>query len=344
MMLCPHCQTPVDETAVTNCPACFLPLKFSPTATAVDDTPQTPALAAAPTALPAAAPEAPVPPTASSVEAAIPPSVPVPVVPPVPLRASAGADAPSPLDAPQVTPAPAALPAPPPAALPLGGAGGSTVMSLTGEILQKPAQTMPSMGPGARPGSRSPLPGSARPAPMRASAARSGSGGVAAVLLTLLVLGGGGFGGWYWWTHRSDPRKVVTLYLTAAADEDYATLYEITDLNAQDLAHYPDAKAYEKNAKQQKKRILGGLKALEGNMFGTYIDKGIEAGKTMLKQAKVGEAKVDGDTATVPVTMHFSMAGIVDKDVHQDVQLKYVSGGWKVEKGAAPGLQSAFRQ
>jgi hypothetical protein len=51
--------------------------------------------------------------------------------------------------------------------------------------------------------------------------------------------------------------------------------------------------------------------------------------KTLLQTAKVGEAKTEGDTATVPITLNDSSLGINNLSV--DIPLKNIGGIWKVD-------------
>ena len=143
--------------------------------------------------------------------------------------------------------------------------------------------------------------------------------------MLVLALGGG----WFWWSHRpgATPTDTVQRVLTAFSTDDYKSMYNLIDLPADQKTKYPDAQAFEDAVKTQMKTVdnspLSGM---------------VKSLKDTMKQAKIGEAKIDGDTATVPITMHVSLFG-VNKDVSQNISLKHTDGIWKISgNGAGAGL------
>jgi hypothetical protein len=309
MINCPRCEQPVDETVRTTCPLCFTPLRpeaeaapaqsgAAPLAGASSSAYGATPLAAAPPQQPVARPlaGAPVQPTA------------------MPLNGSAS---------------PSAMPLNAPPAQPLRNA--NTMRTLNGDIIEAPpAPAAPSpMGGNYAPRPAAPRPGYSTPARVETKA-KSGGGGIAVVLVALLLLGSGGFGGYFWWTHRAgDPKDTVKRALADQANGDYKDLYGLIDLSDQMKAQVPDAQAF---ADKQN----AGMAALENGPIGALLKAtGTDLKATMKKMtetAKIGETKVEGDVATVPVTMQIPST---TQTMTINAHLKQVGGAWKIEPDSA---------
>jgi hypothetical protein len=201
-----------------------------------------------------------------------------------------------------------------------------TMRSLTGEIIETPVSAAPpAVGPGSYGGAPAvPRPNSTAPRRYEAAPAPSGGKGGLLGIVALLVLVLGAGGGWFWWTHRpgATPTDTVKRVLTAQANEDFKTVYNFMELPATAKAKYPDATAFDTGMKDQQK-------TLSNSPLGGLVTGMKDKLKTLLQTAKVGEAKTEGDTATVPITLNDSSLGINNLSV--DIPLKNIGGIWKVD-------------
>lgn len=327
MIKCPRCELMVDETVRTTCPLCYTPIL-----------PQ----AAAPTEETLATPAVP----------PMPPLNAAPSVPPLPTQAVPGlARGPLASGAPVNPAAPPSSgipgiynqPAPPaggvPPPMPTGIRPGVRV-SLTGEVIDSGMPeaapppnyvgggspippTMPRPGAPPRPGG--PVHPAARRMAMETPAQSSGNGAVMAIVV-ILVLALVGVGGWWLLTHRSsnsNPKTVAQRFMNAFKSMDWKTMYELADDSSTDKAKYPNAQAFADD--MNNKINQPGVGA-----FVKVIMDGI-------KEIKVGEATITGDTATVPVTVTVSMMG-QEQTQTSSMTLKKTSGGWKVSSGGMNGV------
>lgn len=226
---------------------------------------------------------------------------------------------------PGAAPSSSSMPLSAPSATPLRAA--NTRVTLNGDIIDAPQSTQPAASPMG--GSYNNRPAAPRPGyglPTRAEPQKRSAGAtVAIVLVALLLLGGGGYGGYYWWSHRAgDPKEAVKTALTAQSNEDYKTLYNYIDLTDQMKTQYPDAQTFDDKMKATMAAVANSpfmaIAKARGIDFKAEIKKALQA-------AKVGDAKIDGENATVPVTLE--APGAAGKSV--DVHLKQVGGAWKIE-------------
>lgn len=279
------------------------------------------------------------PPTGQPVATPLPP-LPLPpipgtagVTPPLPLPGAAYTPTPSPLSG--AAPASPHLPsqAPPPGSMPAGGGPGPygnpvgqqpvqrthTRVSLTGEVIEDeaPAQ-QPNSVPLPQPGpANHGMPAGATRAAYPGSYARRdtelpGSGDKAlminlTVFFVFLVLC---VGGGYWkWTHRTNPKSQVERYLHVVQWLDWGVVYDLSatppgNRSRHDFISWMNDK-YDNN---------GVLKIIARHAY---------------EQAKftVGEPTIEGDEATVPVSM--SMV-IVETKKPLLLKLKNFGGVWKI--------------
>ncbi|HLK60208.1 MAG TPA: hypothetical protein VKU00_26840 [Chthonomonadaceae bacterium] len=327
MVVCTRCGYRMDNTDLTECPLCRTPL---PTANAAPQ-PGQPGEPPGPVSLPMQ-PQGVMPqptiqqsmPQATAETPYTPQASGIPGMPPADTSGIPG-----------VPPAGGYAPQSPPSASPLLAPGARR--SLTGEIYEASPQQGPPpsyVGGGLPPGQvgmpppRTGGPPQARPStsPNRhreAATARSGSGGaIAVVLLVLLLLGGGGFGGYWYWMHRTNPKDQAQKFVDALKNMDYKAMAELSESSNQTTLSPSEVE-------QKLKQAL--------SMFPGLLD----SMKTMNYQ--VGEPKIDGDTASVPVTVsgHISLS-FLGQSVSQDIKetipftLKNEGGIWKITGDANP--------
>ena len=91
-------------------------------------------------------------------------------------------------------------------------------------------------------------------------------------------------------------------------------MYSVMDFSDEDKKRLPDADAYEKEAKAK----------IAASPFGDQIAVGLRSLKFT-----AGEAKIDGDTASVPITLTAQGQSFT-------IPMEMVNkGGWKVKQGGA---------
>lgn len=330
MVNCPRCDFAVDETTRTTCPLCFTPLNLegatettsaleSAAAATIPETlsvPEPPQVAASAVGQ---APVVPVVPPASVIpippqQAQSQPQVPVmppPVIPQMPPQQQQMQQGgmPQPQAVPQAPQyAPGSTPRP------------GVRVSLMGEVIEEavPAAPPPNYGGG---GAMPPLPTAQAPAAKgrrnnheEAPGTTQGNT-VNAVILSVILLLVVGWGGWRYFSSRTNPKDQTTKFLTAFKEQDWQTLYTVIDLSDDDKKRLPDAVAFEKDAKEK----ISGNPQLSA----------------LLKDLKftVGEPKVEGETASVPVTLGLKIQG---QEMSLPVNTELVNkGGWKVKPSAA---------
>ena len=153
-----------------------------------------------------------------------------------------------------------------------------------------------------------------------------------AVVIGLLVLGGLGAGGWWFLRPHTSPKTVVQQFDTAIGAQDWKTVYTLTEMPPEEKKKYPTADAFAAF-------MTGELdKARANPLAGAAVDAFTKA----YQAGQVGEPKIEGDTATVPVTMTFSLAVMgVKKETTstQQIPLRKINGAWKIDgmKGAMGG-------
>ncbi len=129
--------------------------------------------------------------------------------------------------------------------------------------------------------------------------------GVLAIVLLLAAAGGVAF--WYW-NKRNSPKVAVEKLMQAARNRDWKQIY--------DLVAWQDPQ-----------------KKIDERTFVT-LASAISSNYT-LEDYKIGEAKTDGDTATVPVTVTATVKGLFGAGTKRtdsaDVRCRWVSGDWKIE-------------
>lgn len=203
-------------------------------------------------------------------------------------------------------------------------AAGDTRVSLTGEVLEiAPAapRNVSIQGaqapPGARPVGAAPRPVSrgsyARPA-SRESQSKSGSGVIVAIVLVLLLLGGGGAAGYWFWQKQRAPAIAAEKVLAAQKNKDWRTLYRMMEFPEQ--------------AKAQLNMAPGGAE----NGFAMVMDRMGRLFDT--KDYKVGDVAIDGEKATVKVTVTSEVkvgGNTAPQTKTDDVKFKLVNGEWKVD-------------
>lgn len=235
-------------------------------------------------------------------------------------------------------------PQPPQTYAPQLSRSAGTRVSLTGEVIDDNAGSAPPPsyvggGQALRPPVGAPPrtggPASARAAygaPRSEAPAKSSGGIVVAVLAGLLVLGGLGAGGWWFLTPHTTPKMVVQKFDTAIGAQDWKAVYPLVELSPDIKAKCPDATAFASymTAEMDKARSVP--------MGGGVVDGVIKAYQT----AQVGEQKIEGDSATVPITLKLSIAVLgmtSEKAIEQQIPLHKVNGAWKIDslKSAIPG-------
>ncbi|HZO90628.1 MAG TPA: hypothetical protein VFB38_20030 [Chthonomonadaceae bacterium] len=364
MVKCPRCEFVFDETKRTTCPICFTPLS-SPT----EATPQPAPPLMEPTPGPEGAASRLVPPAPQPGAPHVPllpqsgqpviqpkyqhsqpgspqavpppqPTTPGPSIPGLPDPAQQGHPAAQP-GYPQAQPGSpqASLTAQPLGASPdvpaLGQPGPQPYqsappapgmrVSLTGEIIDPglsapaPQPPRPSSYPGSVPATppRPGRPHSAVTMPLRREGARSRSisGNAIAIVIAILVLGLGAFGGWWYLQHRTHPKTQAEKFFTAIKTMDWKTVYETSE---QASTKYASAQEFEKKMNDVINQNPGAAAMMKG--LASSVD------------FKVGEPTINGDEATVPVTI--SLAGINLSQMGQsgtiNVKMKNFGGIWKV--------------
>ncbi|NLH99901.1 MAG: hypothetical protein GX446_10490 [Chthonomonadales bacterium] len=180
-------------------------------------------------------------------------------------------------------------------------------------------------GPGPRPLPRQGGPGGGSIPPLRSGkgpvrAVESDSGGsgskLGVVLLVLLLLIGGGGAGGYWYWQQTRPAAAATLFFETFQQKKWGELYDQVIL--------PD-QVRSMVSRDMFERVMGA----------------VGAGITV-KSFKVESTKIEGDTATVKVSVSATIGGKDSNDT-SDVMMKKVDGVWKVDGTAAarsvPGLK-----
>jgi hypothetical protein len=142
------------------------------------------------------------------------------------------------------------------------------------------------------------------------------------LLVFIAVLGAGGY---IWWMHtHSNPEDTAKRFVEAISNEDMETLYNLSILPDNVKAKYPDAKSFADNFKRERA-------AMNSTGTGQVIDMFFK----LFKGAKVGHATINGDTATVPITLHITF-GPLSTDSQQNLPMRYDHGMWKVDMSAMP--------
>jgi hypothetical protein len=234
---------------------------------------------------------------------------------------------------PGVAPNVPAPPAPTPAVHPIPMQPGARV-SLTGEVIE------PGMSASAPPPSYvgAPLPNMQAPprpvgpaAPSRSYSVRraespekSGGGAAAALALVLLMALAGGVGGWWFLHHRANPKAQAEKFLTALKAQDWKTVYETSEV---DTTQFPTAQEFADKTKAGLDKMPGAATLLN-SLFASL-------------EFKVGDPTIDGDTATVPVTVSGAFMG---QSFNQSQKLKMtnVNGVWKVARNQGAGQMGGF--
>ena len=238
-------------------------------------------------------------------------------------------------------PTPGPLPAPQQPYPPQPSRNPGARVSLTGEVIEQngPAAPPPSYVAGGAP-SRPPVGGPPRTggtassrtayAPQPSTAPTKSGGGIIAILVGLLVLGGLGAGGWWFLRPHTSPKVVVQQFDTALGARDWKTIYMLVEFPADTKTKYPNADAFASsmNSELEKAQSIPGAGSLVDSFTKAY------------QSAQVGEPTINGDTATVPVTMTVSLSfggAKTEKTSTQQIPLRKVSGVWKID-----GMQGAM--
>ena len=201
-------------------------------------------------------------------------------------------------------------------------------MTLSGEIIEapQPMSNAPAAGNSqyqARPSAGAPR--------VEAKPERSGPN-IGIIALVLVLLGGGG-GGWYYWMHRTNPKDQAQMFLDSVKTMNPKGMYETMEV---DPEKYKNEDDYIKQTTDTQNKVPG-MKDMLTGLFANM-------------QFKAGDAKINGNEATVPVTISGSFAMPLSqqpKDMTQTVELpmKNFNGVWKVPKSSsltngAAGLMS----
>ncbi len=223
-----------------------------------------------------------------------------------------------------------------PGAPTLGMGRTTTRTTLTGEVIEVPADPMPKYAPGAGASPVQTGGAASRPSASTAGAvnrtaysssqrsSKGNKGGVAAAVLFLVIAILGGGGGWYWWNHRTTPEQSTKTFLDAVANGDWTTVYNYTDLSASMKSEYPDAQSFSDHMKQMYSPQSGPAAGMMNSI------------KDSIKTAKIGTAAYEDGTATVPVTVSFSIMGRTIP-LNIPIQLKNFGGIWKIEHNPLTG-------
>lgn len=205
--------------------------------------------------------------------------------------------------------------------------------SLSGELLTPPSTPTPSPsvpGPtpsGPNPAQPMPTTPAARPA-MASTTYRiqhkqekeSKLAGYVIALCLLALLVALGAGGYLWWMHaHSNPEDTAKRFVAAISSEDMETVYNLSILPDAIKSKYPDAKSFADNFNRQRA-------AMNSAGAGQLMDMIFQ----WFKGAKVGHAIINGDTATVPITLHVTF-GPLSADSQQNLLMRYDHGMWKVD-------------
>lgn len=355
MIKCPRCAQMVDETIRTTCPLCFTPIQA---ATDAAKPLEEGTLAASPVPLTADSvqPLSAAPPNLAGAQT-VNPLAPSAVVQPLngvaqPLTGVQPLNGTQPLNAPTAPLAPS-LNAPasggtsslPPLAMEPGLAPG-TIRTLNGDIIQTgaPAPTVAPAAGGPPPmgGAAIPTDGSTGPTSNRFSTMydeppedkRGILHTLHGLLVAAMLIGAAGWLIWKIAIPKPGPKDQVQRFLTAVGDSDFKTIYDVTDLSDDQKKQYPDLQTFADDAKKK----LDQVKATPFGPMLTDIQKSLKTGK-------VGDAKIDNDTATVPVSFTFTFLGQT-QTVSQDVSLKQVDGEWKISGNGSgskiPGVGGNF--
>lgn len=146
-----------------------------------------------------------------------------------------------------------------------------------------------------------------------ASAQKAGGGaGLAVVVVTLLLLGG--FGGWWFMAHRSNPKQQADKFFVALKALDFKGIYETMEV---DTAKYPTEDSFVQQNKEQMDKAPGAAELAKGLLSSM--------------EATTGEPTINGDEATVPVTMKISFQGQTTQR-NLPLKMKNIGGIWKVSK------------
>ncbi len=225
---------------------------------------------------------------------------------------------------------------PPPSSL----APGARV-NLAGEVIQSGGPDAPPSyagGPLPTGGPRPTGPGKpgARPysSPTRRETASSsgGAGSIVGILVAILAVAALAFGGYWFVQHRNSPQVAAQTFLTAVANDDYKSLYDSIYINEGMKSKYPDADKFETDAKASMERARS-VSPFAGQMF--------DALKTGMKTAKLSEPVINGDTATVPITMTVTMSMFGQTQTREqkdNIVLKKQGGAWKVDIARGMGF------
>jgi len=219
-----------------------------------------------------------------------------------------------------------------------GRPGGAPRVALTGEVIDTPsppsplglAPRLPPVPPRAAPPNTGPLP----PPPARAYTiparretvpAKSNAKVILAVVAILLLVGGGAFGFWFWQQYKKkSPAGVVERFFAAFKNKDGKEMMALLELP-------PEAKGFGE-------ALMSPILEMAANMV-------------TIKDYKIGDVKVNGDTATVSVTTTVEFnpqagggAALAGQQVPSGPQtstssipLKRVTGEWKLDASQQGG-------
>jgi len=157
--------------------------------------------------------------------------------------------------------------------------------------------------------------------------AKSSTGGIVMVAILIVWLAGGGM----WWKsqHRPSPKESAEKFVTALLGGDYTTAANLFAVKA---GGSPTAQSVEEFKQGfQKKNDYGAL----GRVGTDELLKMLNA-----KLVKVGEPKIDGDKAKVPVEMEVSFRG-QSKIQSQEFPMVWDDGKWKVD-GSGKGVVNSL--
>ncbi len=181
-----------------------------------------------------------------------------------------------------------------------------------------PGSQKPSVAPPAAPNNTPRPPATPQRAPVSVhraeQPAKSSTGGIVLIAVLIVVAAIGGF--WFKLHNRPSPKESAERYYTAIISKDYTTAYGLIRLAAEDKTKLGNADDLKKMF-QTKIDLLGGL----------TIEDIIKAQNAKL--GKIGEPKIDGDTATVPVELEGTAQGKAGTR-SVELPLEWESGGWKV--------------
>lgn len=315
----PHPEEHASHHHTEHAAGAYSPMEDAPAAPNAPNAPgamapaQSPALPTSPADMPSWL--QPNPPAGAAPAAAAPQvTAPPPVVAPPPI---AGPPLSGPLSGP-----PSPLAGPPAG---LGGmAGGEMRVSLTGEPIAMPPPTAPAAGaagyptPTAPPG-RAPMPpsaparGAVRPtAARRETPAKSGGGAGALIgVVVILLLAGAGAGGWWFYQKQHGPVTAADKIISSQKGKDWPTLYSLLILPPE-------------QSQMTEQQFADRM-----NQTASVAD---------IRDYKIGEATVNGDSATVKVSLTVAFAGplaaLGTKSSDVDLPMQRVNGQWKLDMAA----------